>query len=195
MISRRTLCAALTAAPVLTSAPSLAYADDSNVQLMTSELTRSDDSSGLNLAVHWEFDLLEDLAESLNRGIALYFVYEFRLQRSRWYWTDKDVATAEFVQRITFSPLSRQYRLSRDGLTLSYETLDQALQLIKHIRGWSVADRNAVSNLENFEAETRMHLDVSRLPKPMQVSIGGNSDWSMDSGWCPVRLKPELLAR
>ena len=37
----------------------------------------------------------------------------------------------------------------------------------------------------DFEAEVRMRLDASRLPKPLQVTIGGNSDWNLDSDWIP----------
>ena len=45
--------------------------------------------SGLFLSSSFEFDLPQALSEALHRGIALYFVHEFRLYKERWYWIDK----------------------------------------------------------------------------------------------------------
>lgn len=186
MLTRRTLCCALAAAPIAALVPRPARAADNSPQLTHAEIERFD--SGMYLSANWEFELANTLIESLHRGIALYFVCSFRLQRPRWYWFDKDVSEIELVQRVSFSPLSRNYRLSRGGLSQTFDSLDQILTLVKHVREWRVCDRIAPEDVGDYEAEVRMHLDASRLPKPLQVSIGGNSDWDLDSDWLSVRL-------
>ncbi len=187
MVSRRTLCAAAAAAPF--AAWPLACARAEGVELMQAQVEKRSD--GLYLSANWEFDLAITLIESLRRGIALYFVCEARVQKTRWYWFDKDLVHAELVQRISFSPLSRSYRLSLGGLSQSFDSLEQILPLVKQIHDWRFADASVMEGEgeDELEAEVRMRLDASRLPKPLQVTIGGNSDWDLDSDWIGVRVR------
>lgn len=186
MISRRTVCGAIAAVPVLVTVPGVVRAADNDIALMQSEIVKR--PNGFLLSAVWEFDLANTLIESLHRGIALYFVCSFRLQRKRWYWFDKDLSDIELVQRISSSPLSRTYRLSRGGLSQTFDSLDQALSVVKHIREWPVINLSFEQDLNDLDAEVRMRLDASRLPKPLQVTIGGNSDWNLDSDWISVSL-------
>lgn len=197
MISRRALCTGIALSPILLSAGTSVRAATAEVQLMQAGLERivRDTTPGLYLTADWEFDLPDGLVDSLRRGIALYFLYEFRLEKPRWYWMDKTVTSSQLVQRIGYSPLSRQYRFSRGGLTQSFGTLEEVLPLLKHIGDWRVADANAVDDTDKFIAETKMSIDVSRLPKPLQVSIGGNSDWAVESSWEEIPLTAALTRR
>ena len=183
MVSRRLLCASLAAALFAPAASKLVRAGSSDVQLMRAQLMRVTDGAfpGLQLSVNWEFDLSPVLTDCLRRGIALYFAYEFRT-----------LVTSTLLQRLSYSPLSRQLRLSRDGLVQSFDTLDQALLLLKNVRGWVVADTDAIRNHADVLAQTRMRLDLSRLPKPLQVTIGGNTDWALESDWQNIVLTKAL---
>ena len=194
MASRRLLCASLVAAPFAPVAIRLVRANSSDVQLMRAQLLRVTEGAlpGLQLSVNWEFDLSPVLTDYLRRGIALYFAYEFRLLEPRALWFDKTLVTSTLLQRLSYSPLSRQLRLSRDGLVQSFDTLDQALLLLKNVRGWLVADGDAIRNHADVVAQTRMRLDLSRLPKPLQVTIGGNSDWALESDWQDIVLTKAL---
>ena len=193
MVSRRLLCASLAAALFAPAASKLVRAGSSDVQLMRAQLMRVTDGAfpGLQLSVNWEFDLSPVLT-GLRRGIALYFAYEFRLMEPRTLWFDKTLVTSTLLQRLSYSPLSRQLRLSRDGLVQSFDTLDQALLLLKNVRGWVVADTDAIRNHADVLAQTRMRLDLSRLPKPLQVTIGGNTDWALESDWQNIVLTKAL---
>lgn len=195
MVSRRLICRAAAALPLAYTLPSLAAPDD--VHLEKAELLRVTDdiSPGLYLSLDWQFELTQVLLESLRRGIVLYFTYEFRLNRTRWYWFDKTVVQASLSQWIGYSPLSRQYRLSQGGLTQSFPTLEEVLPLLSHIRDWRVANLNAIDDIGNYAAEVQMRLDLSKLPKPLQVTVGGNSDWALSSSWEPIALTPQLTHR
>ena len=186
MISRRTFCTAAAALPLAAWPFAAARAESSGIELMQARVDNRPD--GLFLNASWEFDLAITLIESLRRGIALYFVCEVQLQKKRWYWLDKDLVHAEFVQRVSFSPLSRNYRLSIGGLSQSFDSLVQVLPLVRQVHGWRISGPLPGEDIEDFEAEVRMRLDASRLPKPLQVTIGGNSDWDLDSDWIPVPI-------
>ena len=110
MISRRRLCTAALTAPIVASVPSFAMAADNDVNMKHASLYRDPNNTppGLYLSVDWEFELSTMLLDSLRRGISLYFIYEFRLEKSRWYWLNKALRSAQLVQRLSYSPLSRQ---------------------------------------------------------------------------------------
>jgi hypothetical protein len=78
--------------------------------------------------------------------------------------------------------LTRQYRVSRGGLSQSFDSLKDALDVIKVISDWRVSDKPYLSEPENYEAEVRFRLDTQQLPLPMQVNIG-NNDWNLSSDW------------
>ncbi|MCF0252781.1 MAG: DUF4390 domain-containing protein [Duodenibacillus sp.] len=195
MITRRQLCTAALLAPALAAAPQAARAAG-DVQLMQARLwrVRGGEQAGLYLSASWEFDLSDALLQSLNHGIALYFVTQFRLVRERWYWSNRTEALQSIVTRVNFSPLAQRYRVSQGGLTQSFSKLDYLLPVLKNTRDWRVAEPSELEALADCRAQVRMLLDTTRLPKPLQVSIGGNSDWSLDSEWQDVEIKPAVAA-
>lgn len=190
-VTRRQLCAAAAAAPIAALVPRAASADTTEIQLMQAVLEPQ--GNDLFLSLSWEYDLPETLVDSLRRGIALYFVCEVRLQSKRTLWFDKDLGHLELVQRISFSPLTRQYRFSRGGLSQNYDTLEQILPITRHLIGWRIAESSLLKD-SSLEIEARMRLDSSRLPKPLQVIVGGNSDWELDSDWITIDVQQALKA-
>ncbi|MBF6988038.1 DUF4390 domain-containing protein [Cupriavidus sp. IK-TO18] len=138
---------------------------------------------GFELAASFEFDLPPALEDALHKGISLYFVVDFELTRPRWYWfDDKPVNTSRSV-RLSYQPLTRQYRISTGGLQLPFSRLKSALQFVQRVRGWRVFERNAVKPGESYHAQVRMRLDLSQLPKPFQINAVNTRDWNLASDW------------
>lgn len=164
-----------------------AWAND--ISVMSCHLSaRGGDRPGLYLNLNVEFDLPRSVQDALHRGIPLYFITEFSLEQKRWYWADKDFAHASLTSRLSYSPLTRQYRLSRGGLSQSFDSATDALLILKSLHGWRVATEPGLENPEDFVAEVRVRLDTEQLPLPMQVTIGDN-DWDLSSDWQPVDLQ------
>ena len=163
--------------------------------LMSVEITRDEpgERPGLFVADHFEFDLPQPLIDALHRGIALYFTHEFSLVKTRWYWFDKPVAESRFSIRLAFNPLTRRYGVAYSGLSLNFDSLEQALPYIKSLRRWRVAPSGAVTNDEDFEAEIRFFLDTNKLPKPMQVTTNDSIDWTVESEWVPVQIPSDVI--
>jgi hypothetical protein len=158
---------------------------DERIGVMAASLQQADE--GNNGA------LPQALEEAVQKGIALYFNIEFELYRKRWYWFDRRIASSTLVYRLSYSPLTRQYRLARGGLSRPFESLDETLALLKSVRNWKVADRWILSPREDYVAQVRMRLDVSQLPKPFQVNAITSREWSLASDWREVQVTPELL--
>ncbi len=173
--------------------PQNAHAVEATLMKAELSLDEPGERPGLFVASSFEFDLPHALSEALHRGIALYFVHEFRLSKERWYWFDKTKIESRFMIRLAFDPLTRRYRLSYNGLSHSFDTLEQALPYIKSIRRWRVAPSDVIRNTDDYVAEIRFHLDATKLPKPMQVVNAGSSDWNISSDWELVAITSDVV--
>ena len=162
----------------------LVFVPQAGAQLIeTNEARIEYQDGGFELATSFDFDLPPALEDALHKGISLYFVVDFQLSRSRWYWFDeKPVNTARSV-RLSYQPLTRQYRVSTGGLQLPFNRLKSALQFIQQVRGWRVFERRDVKAGETYHAETRMRLDLSQLPKPFQINAVNTREWNLSSEW------------
>jgi hypothetical protein len=173
----------------------LSASADERIGVMAAALDVSRDSPNGSLVLNatFEFELPQALEEAIQKGIALYFNIEFELFRKRWYWFDRKIATSTLVYRLSYSPLTRQYRLARGGLSQPFETLEEALALLKSVRNWQVLDKSLLSPRDDYEAQVRMRLDVSQLPKPFQVNAITSREWSLASDWREIQVHAELL--
>lgn len=138
---------------------------------------------GWNLSADFDFDLPGNLEDAVNKGIPLYFLVEFELIRPRWYWFDDHAVSATRVVRLSYHPLTRQYRVSTGGLQVPFSRLKDAVDFMQHVRGWRVFEQRAVKTGETVQAEVRMRLDVTQLPKPFQINAVNTRDWNLSSDW------------
>lgn len=182
---------ALAAAMVLMPMP--AWAQD-RIVVADAELRAVADGPepGIVLDADFDFDLPWVLEDAVNRGIALYFVVEFELFRERWYWFDRRLVEASLTYRLTYSPLTRQYRLAQGTLALPVDTLSEALGALRRIRGWRVGARGALQPDNDYRAQVRMRLDTSQLPKPFQINALTSRDWALASDWREVAVAADL---
>jgi hypothetical protein len=126
-------------------------------------------------------------------GVPLTFVVEFTLTHPRWYWAARRVSdwfspSAKMECKLYYHSLTRTYRTEVGTLSgtlhQSYDTLSAALRSLCVASDWEVGQRGAVTRRlgSKFGGVIRMRLDKGQLPKPMQLSLLGDSDWNLDSG-------------
>jgi Domain of unknown function (DUF4390) len=147
---------------------------------------------GAVLNATFEFEMPQALEEAVQKGIAIYFNTEFELYRKRWYWLDRKVSTSTLTYRLSFSPLTRQFRLARGGLSQPFDSLEEALGLLKSVRQWKVIEKGMLTPGDGFEAQVRMRLDVNQLPKPFQVNAITSREWNLASDWHELAVPAEL---
>src|SRR3546814_17591988 len=96
--------------------------------------------------------------------------YEMRI--SDW---SSDVCSSDLVVneqqtwRIVYNALTRQWRVGTGELSLPESSLDDALSLVRNIRGWAVADAKDLEHNELYQGRIRVRLDTSLLARPFQV--------------------------
>jgi hypothetical protein len=174
-------------------APHVSRAADDRIHVSRAVLSLVEGSEqGVVLDADFDFELPWVLADAVNRGVALYFVVDFELYRERWYWFDRRVVGQSLTYRLTYSPLTRQYRLARGTLALPFDTLEEALLTLRRIRGWKVLERGTLKPDEDYRAQLRMRLDTSQLPKPFQINVLTNRDWTLASDWRSVNVTADI---
>lgn len=127
--------------------------------------------------------------QALTLGVPLYFITEFTLIRPRWYWFDEVIATNEQTAKLSYNKLTRQYRIKRGSLFQNFSSLGDALRIISH-QSAAPIDAELLSQKVDYIAAIRMHLDVTQLPKPLQVNALANQDWDFDSNWYRWIVRP-----
>lgn len=150
---------------------------------------------GYAIEADFEFEIKPRLEEALHNGLSLYFLVECEVSRGRWYWFDERVVNRGLRVRLWFHALTRQYRLSTGALSQSFATLGEAQRAISRLRNWQVADRGDLKPDTEYDVYLRMRLDTTQLPKPFQLSVFGDRDWILASGWRRWRYTPPPAER
>jgi ferric-dicitrate binding protein FerR (iron transport regulator) len=146
-------------------------------------------ADGMYVGANIRIELAAAVEEALIKGIALTFVAEAQVRRDRWYWYDKNIAQAARSMRLSYQPLTRRWRLSLSegggdfsagaSLSQSFDQLSEALSAVGRISRWKIADGSEIESDSRHNIDFRFRLDTSQLPRPMQIGITGNTDWSI----------------
>ncbi|TJZ78948.1 DUF4390 domain-containing protein [Chitiniphilus eburneus] len=147
----------------------------------------------VELAARFDVTLKQGLEDALANGFSLPFSYEFQLTRPRLYawWSNLSSGfdpTAKLNYRLSYHNLSRQYRLHLGNFYRSFSSLNEALTALGVVRNWEVLkDTDLARDKEPLAGRVRLLLDVSQLPKPLQLSAMGKDDWELASGWVDLK--------
>jgi hypothetical protein len=151
------------------------------IKIKSFELEKVENEWLLNAT--FQIELSPGLEDAVQKGVVLYFQTEFDLTRSRWYWFDEKSALVQRQIRLSYQPLTQQYRIASEGFTFSAKTISEALQAVGSIGGWRVIDNAQLDPSRSYTAALRMSLDLGKLPKPFQVNALNNRDWNVSSDW------------
>lgn len=166
----------------------LGAADARGAEISVRDAQLSPGDEGWLLSADFVIPFNPRLEEAVNKGVVLYFVVEFELTRSRWYWFDAEIARRSKTFQLSYHALTRQFRLSTGALHQSFATLDEALAVLGRLRNWPVVDRGDVRPEQAYDASLRLRLDLTQMPKPFQVSALANRDWNLASEWAHWRF-------
>ncbi|VWX58380.1 conserved exported hypothetical protein [Burkholderiales bacterium 8X] len=161
-----------------------------NASVTQLRLEQGDDGVYLTAGVQFELPALVE--ETLEKGIAIYFVAEAEVYRERWYWTDQKVAQAARHMRLAYQPLTRRWRLnvspqpiSNSGfgfgvsLNQNFESLSDALDAVRRIGRMRLGSLAEVGDDALHAVNFQFRLDTSQLPRPFQIGVAGQADWNV----------------
>jgi hypothetical protein len=182
------VCFAMFGTLCLTLMPLTASAAEPTVELQNLKVEQSE--GAVYASLQWNFQLPAPLEEALYKGVALYFVAEVEVTRERWYFYDKKLLSAQRHMRLSYLPLTRRWRVnvasqpfSSAGLGMSlgqsYDNLEDALQSIRRIAQWNIGNASDLEPESKQNISISYKLDLTQLPRPMQMGAAGQSDWNI----------------
>jgi hypothetical protein len=126
--------------------------------------------------------LSRPVEEAAERGVPLYFVANATLWRARWYWRDDRVARVRREWRLSYQPLTSTWRISQGGLGQSHASLADAMAAMTRSSGWRIADAAQAEADGKYYVEFDWQLDLSQLPRPLQIGltgVAGGGEWNI----------------
>jgi hypothetical protein len=176
---RRTLIALLASLPLAgwVASARAQVTPRGNMELQSLQVQRTDEALSLSYQVRVE--LPKDLEDALLKGLSIVFVARANLYRSRWYWTDKPRVEAERRWRLSYQPLTRHWRVNIDGLSRSYDSLREAMGVMQRASQWRLIEPGPALDDREHYLEFSFELDKEELPRPLQLTLGGSSDWNL----------------
>ena len=163
----------------------------SAAELTQFSVERGDD--GVYLSAVVQFELPPVVEDALMKGIPMFFVAEADVYLSRWYWADKRVASATRTIRLAYQPLTRRWRVNivnglfnnseglRATLNQNYDSLAEAMSAAQRLSRWRIADNSEVEADVTHKLEFGFSLDLSQLPRPFQIGVVGQRDWTISA--------------
>ena len=171
---------------------------------------------GYQLIASYDVNLNFVVKQALSRGIPIYFVGEFSLTHARWdwldtvqqavsglfsgdsppahwSWLDKEIYSGEQTVKLSYSILTGRYRISRGALYQNFASLEDALDILAR-QSSGVIPADLMDKDGNYVAAARLRLDISQLPKPLQVNALTDNDWTLDSEWYRWVIDPAAIA-
>lgn len=168
-----------------------AYAEGVSVNKAEARL----DENGYQLSASYDINLTFTAQQALTRGIPLYFVGEFSLTRSRWYWLDEEIFQGEQTVKLSYNMLTRQYRISRGALFQNFASFEDALNILAR-QSSAIIPAELMKKDGNYTAAARLRLDIAQLPLPLQVNALTGKDWALNSDWYRWVIRPaEMTVR
>ena len=166
------------------------HADAPATDISLIKFERAGDSVLLSATV--KFELPAVVEEALLKGVALIFVAEADVLRERWYWMNKKVVSVERHMRLAYQPLTRRWRLNvASGLITSaglgvalnqnFDALPDALAAVQRLSRWKIAETSELDLDQHNFVDFRFRLDMSQLPRPLQIGTLGQTDWDISA--------------
>ncbi len=160
----------------------------SSSEIAQYQVERQDDD--IVVSAQLVFELPNTVEDALLKGIPMFFIAETSVLRERWYWYDKNIVSVKRHLRLEYRQLTRRWRLNvttgsaRDGnlglaLNQNFDTLEEALAAIKRVSRWKIADVSEFESGIKYRVDFGFKLDLSQLPRPLQIGALGHSDWDI----------------
>jgi hypothetical protein len=146
---------------------------------------------GVMLSGSVRFDLSSSIEDALLKGVPVHFVYEADVVRERWYWLDRRVSARSRHLRLSHQLLTRKWRLAttseaggfagtQANIQQTFDNLADALAAIKRINRWKIAELQELEGDSPYLVHFRFRLDLTQLPRPLQIGVAGQSEWSIN---------------
>lgn len=132
----------------------------------------------LIIAMQQDLQFSDDAREALEHGVVLSIRVQLELHNENHLMV---VQKEERLFQLRYLPLSERYQLSADHDDM--RVFSRLRHLLAAMGNQSIRLSTGPLLPGNYELRTRVSLDETRLPTPMQLPAWFSSEWQHDSEW------------
>jgi hypothetical protein len=137
----------------------------------------------LMMDIDFDLELTRSMLDAAERGVSLSFAVDLVITAPRWWWRDRVVVESTLIRRLSYNTLTRQWRVTAGDLYLPVGSIDEAVGVLRQVRGWHVAPVDRFEPNARYDGRIRLRLDSSQLARPLQVDALSRGAWSLASPW------------
>lgn len=154
------------------------------------------DSGQLLISTRFSTQLPDQLKQALQQGVPLYFDLNYQLTAPmlaayRHRFSTLVGSDSQIGYKLSYHPLTNRYRVSMGTFSTEYNNLDTALRALGGAANWRVLGSGTLSGSDGVQADVRLNLSISKLPKPFQINALTSKNWQLDSGWKALSITRE----
>jgi len=152
-------------------------------------ITISSTEDKLLVSLEVEGAFTQDVMEAILRGVPADFSFLIKLDRSRSWWTDEELADLEVTHTIKYDNLKKEFSVFRswiDKKPIVTQSLAEAQSLMTRIEGLEIIDIHRMQKNEQYELRVKAELSKMTLPFYLHYVFYFVSLWDFETDWHSV---------
>ena len=164
-----------------------AKADAQEARLKNITISSAEHQLLVSLEVEGAFT--QDVMEAILRGVPADFSFLIKLDRSRSWWADQELADLEVTHTIKYDNLKKEFSVYRswiDRKPIVTPSLAEAQALMTRIDGLPIIDLDRMQKNEQYELRAKAELSKMTLPFYLHYVFYFVSLWDFETDWHSV---------
>jgi len=170
---------------IVSAMPGTANAQEARLKNIT--ISSAHDKLLVSLEVEGAFT--QDVMEAILRGVPADFSFFIKLDRSRNWWFDEELADLEVTHTIKYDNLKKEFSVFRswiDKKPIITQSLAEAQALMTRIDGLPIIDLSRMQKNEQYELRAKAQLSQMTLPFYLHYVFYFVSLWDFETDWHSV---------
>jgi hypothetical protein len=163
----------------------IANAQDARLKNIT--ISSTDKKLLVSLEVEGAFT--QDVMEAILKGVPADFSFLVKLDRSRRWWTNEELADIEVTHTIRYDNLKKEFSVYRswiDQKPILTQSLAEAQALMTQIEGLAIIDIDQMQKNQQYELRAKAELSQMTLPFYLHYVFYFVSLWDFETDWHSV---------
>jgi hypothetical protein len=137
------------------------------------------------LAADIDYFLSEQVNEALQNGVPIFWSIFVKIEKKRWFWSNKTLAEQRLRYRLQYHALLNMYRVLNEntGALNSFSTLTAALNTMATVRDFNLMSTEALDQNAQYQVVIKAEFEENALPLPLRIHLLANSQWRLSSDW------------
>jgi len=170
---------------VLSMIPGVAGAQEARLK----NITISSTEEKLLVSMEIEGAFTQDVMEAILKGVPADFSFFVRLDRSRSWWTNEELADIEATHTIKYDNLKKEFSVYRswiDKKPILTQSLAEAQALMTQIERLAIIDIDRMHKNQQYELRAKAELSKMTLPFYLHYVFYFVSLWDFETDWHSV---------